>query len=121
MDTSNDGVLGVQKQKEDRRHFGNSLINAAYGRSSFMTTLPKSHRRCSIKNSNYRGSIIDESFVKYNMRMQDHAGSTATGDGSYVDEEEKDMDLECVDYVRKPDLANCIQQYDAMTNHPKYS
>jgi hypothetical protein len=53
--------------------------------------------------------------------MQDHAGSTATGDVSYVDEEEKDMDLECVDYVRKPDLANCIQQYDAMTNHPKYS
>lgn len=46
------------------------------------------------------------------MRMQD---------GSCVDEEEKDMDLECVDYVRKPDLANCIQQYDAMTNHPKYS
>lgn len=108
MDTSNDGVLGVQK--EDRRSFHNSLIK----QSSFMT-LPKSHRRCSIKNSNYRGSIIDESFVKYNMRMQD------TGDGSYIDEEEKDMDLECIDYVRKPDLANCIQQYDAMSNHPKYS
>ena len=113
MDTSNDGVLGVQK--EDRRSFHNSLVNAAYGRSSSFMTLPKSHRRCSIKNSNYRGSIIDESFVKYNMRMHD------TGDGSYVDEEEKDMDLECVDYVRKPDLANCIQQYDSMTNHPKYS
>ena len=117
MDTSNDGVLGVQK---DKRHVDSSLINAAYGRSSFKS-LPKSHRRCSIKNCNYRGSIIDESFVKYNMRMQDHVGSTATGDGSYVDEEEKDMDLECVDYVRKPDLANCIQQYDALTNHPKYS
>ena len=108
MDTSNDGVLGVQK--EDRRCASNSLIK----QSSFKS-LPKSHRRCSIKNCNYRGSIIDESFVKYNMRMQD------TGDGSYVEEDEKDMDLECVDYVRKPDLANCIQQYDAMTHHPKYS
>jgi len=38
-----------------------------------------------------------------------------------VDEEKEIMDLECVDYVRKPDMATIIEQYDAMANHPKYS
>jgi hypothetical protein len=105
FDKSNDGVLGVQSEGDAR---------------CSLTTLPQTYRRCSIRSNIGRGSVIDEQFVKYNMSMIDHHGIIEEI-LEEVDEEKEIMDLECVDYVRKPDMATIIEQYDAMANHPKYS
>lgn len=139
LDMSNDGVLGVQAE-ENNDNTDNSLplmksvaSHRNRQRSSILAPpsapptrkqrssifLPPTHRRCSISSSNYRGSIVDENFVKYNMNMKLHCADVIKEE----DEEDKDrkMEVECVDYVRKPDLANILEQYDAMANHPKYS
>ncbi len=104
LDLTNDGVLGVQSEGDMR---------------CSLKTLPQTHRRCSIRNDKIgRGSVVDEHFVKYNMSM---IGNNMKDISEEVVDEEKEMDVEYVDHVRKPDMATIVEQYDAMTNHPKYS
>jgi hypothetical protein len=128
LDKSNDGVLGVQAEQEeedddydyeDNDQIDKSLLmmdasisSSTRHRSSII--LPPTYRRSSKRSTRFRGSDVDEKFVKYNMNMK-LAGVVEE------EEEEKEMDVECVDYVRKPNLATILEQYDAMTNHPKYS
>mmetsp|Transcript_4521 Transcript_4521/g.6601 ORF Transcript_4521/g.6601 Transcript_4521/m.6601 type:complete len:767 (+) Transcript_4521:108-2408(+) len=140
LDFSNDGVLGVQSEENSddadqvgslplmksvashrNRQQRSSILappSAPPSRKRSSIILPPTHRRCSISSSNYRGSVVDENFVKYNMNMKLHMLKENDED---EEDEDREMDVECVDYVRKPDLANILEQYDAMTNHPKYS
>lgn len=124
LDSSNDGVLGVQAEQQEEEEdddqidpsllMMNASVSSSTGRHRSSIILPPTHRRCSKPSTSYRGSEVDEKFVKYNMNMK-VAGVMEDED------EEKEMDVECVDYVRKPNLANIIEEYDAVANHPKYS
>jgi len=38
-----------------------------------------------------------------------------------LDEDKKEIDVEDISYVRKPNMAQIVQQHEAMLNHPKYS
>ena len=124
LDSSNDGVLGVQAEQQEEEEdddqidpsllMMNASVSSSTGRHRSSIILPPTHRRCSKPSASYRGSEVDEKFVKYNMNMK-VAGVMEDED------EEKEMDVECVDYVRKPNLANIIEEYDALANHPKYS
>lgn len=135
LDFSNDGVLGVQAEEKDddadqcgslplmksvasHRNRQRSSVLAPPSRQRSSIILPPTHRRCSISSNNYRGSVVDENFVKYNMKMKLDGINEEDKD---EEDENREMDVECVDYVRKPDLASILEQYDAMTNHPKYS
>lgn len=110
-DQTDDGVLGVLRQGEkgERQHHFNSMIQPLRSQLSHCG---------SIRNSNYRGSVIDEEFVKYNMKMHDRNNNEEKSEDN---EEDILMNVEYLDYVRKPDLANIIDEYESMMNHPKYS
>ena len=60
-------------------------------------------------------SMKGNKFMMYNMRLKIH-------DARIFEQEEKsEMDLEDISYVRKPDLARIIEEYEAIQNHPKYT
>ncbi|KAL7534048.1 hypothetical protein ACHAXR_005601 [Thalassiosira sp. AJA248-18] len=64
-------------------------------------------------------SIRGNKYMEYNMRMGNNQRSIA--DNEDDEEEVKEMDLEDVSYVRKPNLARIIEEYEAMQKHPKYT
>ena len=104
LDQSNDGVLGVQKSDE--------------------YCLPQQRMN----------SLRGDKFMQYNKRMSTRALAIAKGTSTISlfnkrktttlddnDESKEDMDVEDISYVRKPNLARIIEQYEALSNHPKYS
>ena len=128
MDSSISSTLASSRRRVHNSILMNSSISSSQRVPSRQRTsiiLPPTYRRCSRPSINYRGSLVDEEFVKYNMNMKklQFADDMKEGEeeGEEKDEEDGEMDVEYVDYVRKPDLANIIEQYDAMANHPKYS
>jgi len=128
MDSSISSTLASSRRRGHNSILMNSSISSSQRIPSRQRTsiiLPPTYRRCSRPSINYRGSLVDEEFVKYNMNMKklQFADDMKEGEeeGEEKDEEDGEMDVEYVDYVRKPDLANIIEQYDAMANHPKYS
>ena len=64
-------------------------------------------------------SVLGDKFMTYNIRKRDSVKS------SHVINEEEDskqeMDLEDISYVRKPNMARIIEEYDALQDHPKYT
>ena len=128
LDSSISSTLASSRRRVHNSILMNSSISSSQRIPSRQRTsiiLPPTYRRCSRPSINYRGSLVDEEFVKYNMNMKklQFADDMKEGEeeGEEKDEEDGEMDVEYVDYVRKPDLANIIEQYDAMANHPKYS
>jgi len=78
----------------------------------------------------HNNSILGNKFMMYNMRMGSKKGFDLQGlddgedavDREGVGEEEvKEVDVEDISYVRKPILADIVQEYEAMQNHPKYT
>ena len=56
--------------------------------------------------------------MAYNVRKRNSVKSSHELD---EDESKQEMDLEDISYVRKPDMARIIEQYDALQDHPKYT
>lgn len=92
-DDTNSGVLGVQDERKFRR----------------------------------QNSILNDKFVMYSMRQRASVrGINVISEVYNTDEEEEekknqDIDLEDVSYVRKPNMARIIQEYEQLQNHPKYT
>eukprot|EP00585_Thalassiosira_rotula_P010987 CAMPEP_0196144462 /NCGR_PEP_ID=MMETSP0910-20130528/16438_1 /TAXON_ID=49265 /ORGANISM="Thalassiosira rotula, Strain GSO102" /LENGTH=755 /DNA_ID=CAMNT_0041406117 /DNA_START=111 /DNA_END=2378 /DNA_ORIENTATION=+ len=95
----NDGVLGIQHETPHKR---NKMMNSVFG----------------------------DKFGMYQMRMSassrgidlDQLGMNGIAEENEGEEEEiKEMDVEDISYVRKPNLARIIEEYDAMQHHPKYN
>mmetsp|Transcript_18158 Transcript_18158/g.33021 ORF Transcript_18158/g.33021 Transcript_18158/m.33021 type:complete len:731 (+) Transcript_18158:167-2359(+) len=65
-------------------------------------------------------SMVGNKFMMYNMRM---SSTRSIGYDFAADDEEevKEVDVEDISYVRKPNLARIIEEYEAMQNHPKYT
>ena len=82
LDTTHDGVLGVQADND-------ADVRGPLNNEGF----PKTYRRCSVRNSKYRGSVVDEKFVKYCATMEQNHGFMGNiqeeGEG---DEEEMDVE-----------------------------
>ncbi|MGB2446003.1 MAG: hypothetical protein ACPH86_06580, partial [Schleiferiaceae bacterium] len=77
-----------------------------------------------------RNSLLDTKFVRYNMRrstvlrtnsLRDIGIDLDRDDETAVEEEEKEVDVEDISYVRKPNLARMVQEYKAMLHRPKYT
>ncbi|KAL9186060.1 hypothetical protein ACHAXT_005298 [Thalassiosira profunda] len=67
-------------------------------------------------------SIRGNKFAEYNLRMNHRLIGSIDEDGALEEEEEKkEIDLEDLSYVRKPNLARIIEEYEAMRHHPKYN
>eukprot|EP00984_Skeletonema_dohrnii_P012026 scaffold4832_cov115-Skeletonema_dohrnii-CCMP3373.AAC.3 len=127
MDSSISSTLASSRRPHNSILMNSSISSSQRVPSRQRTSiiLPPTYRRCSRPSINYRGSLVDEEFVKYNMNMKKLQFADdmkeVEEEGEEKDEEDGEMDVEYVDYVRKPDLANIIEQYDALANHPKYS
>jgi len=108
LDQSNDGVLGVQKS--DEYCLPQQRMNSLRGDSKFMLYNKRmSTRALSIAKGTSTISL-------FNKRK-----TTTLDDDTNNDESKEDMDVEDISYVRKPNLARIIEQYEALSNHPKYS
>lgn len=108
----NDGVLGMQSSNKRNMRRQNSLFGHHSG-----VVKPRGVGK----------------FLMYNLEMSARSSSVG-GDDFFIEDEEEDeagedrreeekkeMDVEDISYVRKPNLARIIEQYEAMRNHPKYT
>ena len=68
-------------------------------------------QRTSTLQRQMRNSLKGDKFMVYNMHQMNHED----------ERKEEEMDVEDVSYVRKPNLARIIEEYDALATHPKYS
>ena len=109
LDHKNDGVLGVQKS--DEYCLPQQRMNSLRGDSKFMLYNKRmSTRALAIAKGTSTISL-------FNKRK-----TTSLDDDTNINNESKeDMDVEDISYVRKPNLARIIEQYEALSNHPKYS
>eukprot|EP00956_Cyclotella_meneghiniana_P001024 scaffold1229_cov49-Cyclotella_meneghiniana.AAC.2 len=94
VDDTNSGVLGVQDERKYNRY----------------------------------NSILGDKFVMYNMRQRASIRGNNTiipedydTDDKEEEEKKQDIDLEDISYVRKPNMARIIQEYEQLQNHPKYT
>ena len=90
LDDTNDGVLGIQ------------------------STGRRMNRFDSIRGNNY---------MMYNITKRGgfgSANSVAEDEEDKGEVEQKEVDLEDISYVRKPNLARIIEEYEALQHHPKY-
>ena len=107
LDQSNDGVLGVQKS--DDYCLPQQRMNSLRGDSKFMLYNKRmSTRALSIAKGTSTISLFNKQ-------------KTTLDNDTNKDESKEDMDVEDISYVRKPNLARIIEQYEALSNHPKYS
>jgi len=109
LDQSNDGVLGVQKS--DEYCLPQQRMNSLRGDSKFMLYNKRmSTRALEIAKGTSTISL-------FNKRKT----TTLDNDTNNDESKEDNMDVEDISYVRKPNLARIIEQYEALSNHPKYS
>lgn len=66
-----------------------------------------------------RNSVMSNKFMMYNITKRDSVKANEMK--GINEEEEEEIDLQDISYVRKPNMARIIQEYDAIVNHPKYS
>ena len=67
-------------------------------------------------------SVIDNKFMMYNIMKRESVKALNVGhDAADESKEEKEIDLEDISFVRKPNMARIIQEYDNLRNHPKYT
>jgi len=69
-------------------------------------------------------SIFGDKYLMYNMRKSGRGSMIGLDLDKLQDdghEEKKEVDLEDISYVRKPNLASIVEEYEAMQNHPKYT
>ena len=67
-------------------------------------------------------SVIDNKFMMYNIMKRESVKALNVGnDAADESNEEKEIDLEDISFVRKPNMARIIQEYDNLRNHPKYT
>ena len=99
-----------------------SLIGSATVKVQFMTAKLRARldedddgvlgvQRTSTLQRQMRNSLKGDKFMVYNMHQMNHED----------ERKEEEMDVEDVSYVRKPNLARIIEEYDALATHPKYS
>ncbi|KAL7503265.1 hypothetical protein ACHAXN_001091 [Cyclotella atomus] len=91
IDQENDGVLGIQQAGGIRRY------------NSILSSNPK--------------------YLMYNLAKVSQRALVLDVESEDEDQvqEKREMDVEDITYVRKPNLACIIEESEAMTNHPKYT
>ena len=118
LEEDDDGKQGkmtsmVKKIKKFKMKYLTSRIRARIDKTcdGVLGIQATSHKRKLMENS-----IINDNYIMYNIRK-----SIKDTDSEESNQMNEIIDVEDISYVRKPDIAKAIHEYEAMQNHPKYT